>query len=97
MLSLVWRAAAHDWRHSHVARLVRMHLGEYYEPVRRYLFGHSGLPGHTYLTTALCTDEKPRHYWMSPQRSEELPGLIVMRLFGAVFRVWFGRLIPKAD
>lgn len=95
VLSLVWRAAAHEWPLPDGTRSTRLDLGEYYEPVRQYLLDPAGFPKHTYLTMALCTDDKPQDYWMAPQHSEEVPGLIVVLLFGALFRVWFGREIPK--
>lgn len=95
VLSLVWRAAAHAWPLPDGTRTTRLELGEYYEPVRLYLLGDDGFPEHTYLTMALCTDEKPQDYWMPPQLSEDLPRLVLVPLFGALFRVWFGRVIPK--
>lgn len=58
VLSLVWRAAAHEWPLPDGTRSARLDLGEYSEPVRRYLLGDAGFPEHTYMTMALCTDEK---------------------------------------
>ena len=94
-LSLIWRAAAHDWLMPDGRRFTRLNLGDYYDPVRRYLLDQAGFPEDTYLTMAICTDEKTPEYWMPPQISEELPGLIVAPVLGVLFRVWFGRVIPK--
>jgi hypothetical protein len=95
VLSLVWRSAAHSWTLPDGKRTVPLDLGDYYEPLREYLSGQRGFPEHTYLTMALCTDRYTQRYWLPPSRSEDLPGLIVVPLFGALFRVWFGRVIPR--
>jgi hypothetical protein len=95
VLSLVWRAAAHEWPLFGGTTSRRLELGEWYEPIRTYLLGETGFPPHTYLTMAVCTDQRSQEYWMPPQLSDELPPMIVVPILGALFRVWPGRVIPR--
>jgi hypothetical protein len=75
-------------------RSTRLDIGEWYEPARKYLLGESSFPADTYVTMGLCTDEKPQDYWLLPTVSEEIQGLTVVPVYGALFRVWFGRVMP---
>ncbi len=89
-LSLVWRAAANTWNRPDGQPAAAIDLGDYYEPVRRYLRGEAGFPDHTYVMFTVCTDDKPREYWMPPARSAEIEGMIVVPVMGLLFRFWFG-------
>ena len=93
-LSLVWRAAAHDWSLPDGTRVARLDLGDFYEPVRAYLLGAVEFPTDTFLTAAVCTDPEAQEYWTPPLRSTDLPALIVVPVLGFLFRVWFGRHVP---
>jgi hypothetical protein len=93
-LSLVWRASAYDWLLPDGNRTTRLSLGEYAEPVRRYLAEEGPFPEHVHSMITVCTDERSQDYWMAPSQSEELKPMVMMTILGVVFRFWFGRVLP---
>jgi len=54
-LSLLWRGAAHKWK-TLKDQTTSVELGEYEEPIRRYLLGETGIPDGVYVVVAVCTD-----------------------------------------
>ena len=48
-LSLVWRAAVHDWAFPDGSKSTRLVLGSYEEQIRGYLLGDSPFPAHALL------------------------------------------------
>lgn len=94
-LSLAWRASACEWPLPHGGHTTRLDLGEFSEPVRRYLADETPFPSHVYVTVTVCSDEKSQQLWAPPQRSLEHPGLVVAPIIGMLFRFWFGRVLPS--
>ena len=54
-LSLVWRGAVHKWK-TLKGQTTFVELGEYEEPIRRYLLGQAGFPDGVYVLVAACED-----------------------------------------
>lgn len=54
-LSLLWRGSAHKWKTSK-GKTTSVDLGEYAEPIRRYLLGETGMPDGVYVLVGVCTD-----------------------------------------
>jgi hypothetical protein len=93
-LRLVWRAS-YSWPLPDGTRTTPLDLAEYAEPIRLYLLGEAPFPNHTYVALTACTDEKSRQIWAPPQRSVDFEPMIVFPIYGLVFRVWLGRVLPN--
>jgi hypothetical protein len=94
-LSLVWRASVFAWPLPDGNTTRQLDLGEFSEPIRMFLLGKSPFPNHTFIMLTVCTDERSQEYWMPPGPSGELDGLVVAPIIGALFRFWFGRVLPS--
>ena len=64
-LSLVWRAAVHDWEIPDGSILPRMAIGDFEPPIREYLLG-SVFPPDTAVIVIVCSDAEARNVWTTP-------------------------------
>ena len=95
-LSLAWRSAVHSWTLPDGDKTIPFSLGEYEEPVRRYLLGEAPFPAETAVLLTACRDGA-RKDWVSPTGGPtRVPGCIAYNtiIYGLNFVVWFGPSIP---
>jgi hypothetical protein len=89
-LSVIWRSAVHTWRgpNGHIARSVE--LGEYQEPIRRYLMGEDAFPDVSVIVN-VCTDWHSQGMVYAPTPRLNVPGRAVAFLMcGLHFQVFLG-------
>lgn len=94
-LSLTWRAAVAEWPLPDAGFTVPIDLGEYQEPIRRFLMMETPLPQDTIILVRACTDEESRRAWYVPAPIQDHP----LRGFGfhvrgVHFRVFLDHNIP---
>jgi len=94
-LSVFWRASVHRWRAPH-GGAVRNSLGQYEEPIRRYLHGVAGFPADVVVTVVACTDDasQGRSYTPCMVRGHEVPGFGMLTR-GIHFRLFVGADLPQ--
>jgi hypothetical protein len=66
MISLLWRAAIHDWRMSDGSIKKRFDLGIHEERFRKYLLGETGFPPDVTVVVTVCVDALSRSSFTSP-------------------------------
>ena len=89
-LSLVWRAAVHDWEIPDGSILPRMAIGDFEPPIRQYLLG-SVFPPDTAVIVIVCSDAEARNVWTTPTVLVEADCLNFRFLLrGVFFRVMMG-------
>jgi len=96
MLSLVWRGAVHAWPDGEGGVCKPLPLGEFSEPIRRYLLGQADFPPNTSVIVIVCSDELSRRAWFLPTELWEANCLNFRFLaFGVFFRAMMGKNIPQ--
>src|ERR1035437_9003758 len=66
-LSLLWRAGVHTWNTAFGEKSNRMELGEFEDPIRRYLVGEDPFPPNTYVILTVCSDSNSQRYFYMPR------------------------------
>jgi len=90
VLGILWKGAVHDWK-TVEKQTSRVNLGEFEEPIRRYLLGETELPDGVYVGVSVCTDLASRGMVLPPA---EFPGKF--RRFSILVRgVWFFVITDK--
>jgi hypothetical protein len=94
-LSVVWRAAVHDWEMFDGTTRPRMTLGDFEPPIRRFLAGRDGFPPNTAVIVIVCSDSDARKVWTFPTAHVEANCLNFRFLVrGVMFRVMMGYQMP---
>ncbi len=94
-LSMVWRAAVHDWRMPDGAVRPRMAIGDFEPPIRKYLLGTGKFPPDTVVIVIVCSDDEARKVWTTPSVNVEANCLNFWFLArGVFFRVMMGYQMP---
>lgn len=95
-LSVVWRAAIHDWLLPTGNRLPRLDLGRHEEWIREYLLEHASFPLATAVLLAVCSDPDSREIWSIPDLGVG-DGFATVRFqaLGFVFVTYLGPQIPQ--
>jgi hypothetical protein len=89
-LSMVWRAAVHDWEMPDGSILPRMAIGNFEPPIREYLLGEA-FPPDTAVIVVVCSDAEARKVWTTPTVLVEADCLNFRFLLrGIFFRVMMG-------
>jgi hypothetical protein len=95
-LSLVWRAAVHDWEMPDGNMLPRTNKGNFEPPIREYLLG-GAFPPDTAIIVIVCSDAEIRKVWTTPMCEVDENCLTFRFLIrGVLFRVMMGRWLPKS-
>ena len=92
-LSIFWRASVHRWRIQD--REVKIDLGPYTEPIRKFLKGLGSFPQNTFLIVTVTPDSEPDFVLIPPVRL--LPRdfhLFVFYIPGVQFLLCTGRRVP---
>lgn len=94
-LSLLWRAAVHRWRMPDGRPTQKIELGEFEEPLRKYLLSEGDLPPEFVVIFTLCGDEESRQTLFPPavRQNAVFPsyGLLVQ---GVHFNIVIGHALP---
>jgi hypothetical protein len=93
-LSIVWRAAVHDWEMPDGTILPRQAIGDFEPPIRKYLVG-GDFPPDTSVIVIVCTDGQARRIGTTPTILIEADCLNFRFLArGVFFRVMMGYRMP---
>jgi hypothetical protein len=93
-MSIVWRAAVHDWEMPDGTMLPRKAIGDFEPPIRKYLLGGE-FPPDTSVIVIVCTDGRARRIWTTPTILIEANCLNFRFLArGVFFRVMMGYRMP---
>jgi hypothetical protein len=94
-LSIVWRAAVHDWEMFDGTVRPRMAIGDFEPPIREYLLGKGKFPPDTAVIVIVCNDHEARRVWTTPTVHVEA-SCLNFRFFvrGILFRVMMGYQMP---
>lgn len=95
-LSVVWRAAVHDWLMPDGVLLPRMAIGDFEPPIREYLLGTGRFPPDTAVIVIVCSDVEARRVWTTPTVNVEA-NCVNFRFLarGVFFRVMMGYQLPS--
>jgi hypothetical protein len=94
-LSILWRAAVHQWRLPDGNLRERIDLGQYEEPVRKYLLSQAPFPDDVAIVLTVCTDSGSRGTFYPPILRHDSPfqayGLLTQ---GLHFDIAMGKNVP---
>ena len=94
-LSVIWRAAIHEWDLPFDGKTTLLNLGAVEEPIRKYLLGTAGFPSEVVVVATACTDSLSIQSFFIPSRVIGYPGTCFAVLaLGIYFRVLIGSDIP---
>jgi len=95
-LSVIWRAAVHQWDLMFGDKSTLLDLGKTEEPIRQYLHGDADFPDQVAITATVCTDRTSMTFY-PPCRATDIPhtafGFLAL---GIHFLVYVGDKIPLA-
>lgn len=95
-LSVAWRGAVHAWRFPDGETVDALDLGEFREPIRRYLLGEVEFPRDVVVIVIVMSDAESRQWWLLPTPIHEDNCLnIRFHARGVFFRIMLGRDIPQ--
>ena len=69
-LSVLWKGSIHTWK-TFEGQESTVDLGEYQEPIRRYVAGEAGFPDGVYVITTACTDRGSPGMCFAPSKVAE--------------------------
>jgi hypothetical protein len=75
-LSILWRAGVHTWNTAFGEKSNRMDLGDFEEPIRRFLQGAGSFPADVAVLVTVCSDRNSQRYFYMPQRVTNIPGIV---------------------
>ena len=94
-LSVIWRAAVHQWHTPFGGKTTVLNLGAVEEPIRKFLLGEVPFPTDVVILATVCTDPYSRAIFYMPSQTSGIPGTsIVMLTLGIHFMVFIGSTIP---
>jgi hypothetical protein len=95
-ISVFWRAAVHTWKTSSYSAATPIVLGEFEEPIRRYLLGEAGFPSDVALLTTVCTDPySVKVFYMPAPAIFPIPiTAFAMLALGVQFLFFTGKVAP---
>lgn len=94
-VSVVWRAAVHQWDTPFGGKTTALNLGALEEPIRQYLHGDAPLPNDVVIVVTSCTDSASGGSFYVPSRVPQVPiTCFGMLTLGVYFRVFVGPNIP---
>lgn len=95
-LSILWRAAAHKWRMLD-GQTTTIDLGDYEEPIRKFLLGEISLPNDIIVVATACTDWLSQGSFYTPCRVRGNPNTAYAFLArGIKFTVLAGSNLPAS-
>ncbi|MBZ5672525.1 MAG: hypothetical protein LAO04_22725, partial [Acidobacteriia bacterium] len=90
-LSVIWRAAVHEWD-TPTGKSTVLDLGQEEEPIRRFLLGETGFPDEAAVVLSICTDVYSQRVFIMPSRDVKFQGTCFIFLtLGLHFMVYIGR------
>jgi hypothetical protein len=93
-VSVIWRAAIHEWTLPDGSKSRPLQLGAAMEPIRLFLLGQAAFPDAV-VTVAVCTDAVSRRHWLAPMVNVDYScGSFPFMTMGVMFRVWIGPGVP---
>jgi len=96
-LSVVWRAAVHQWTLHFGEKTAVLDLGSLQDPIRQYLHGDIDLPAEIAILLTACTDQASVGSFYTPSRMLNIPGTAFGLLtLGVHFSVHVGYDIPPS-
>jgi len=94
-LSVIWRAAVHEWDMPFGGKTTLLNLGDSEEPIRKYLLGTAGFPSEVVVVATACTDPLSIQSFSLPSQVIGYPGsCFAIRALGIYFRILIGSNIP---
>ena len=97
-LSVIWRAAVHEWDMPFGGKTNLLNLGAIDDPIRKYLLGTAGFPPEVVVVATACTDPLSIQAFSIPTRVPGYPGTCFAILtLGIYFRVLIGSGITPAS
>jgi hypothetical protein len=90
-LSVIWRAAVHEWDMPFGGKTTLLNLGAIEEPIRKYLLGTAGFPLEVVVVATACRDPLSIQSFALPSQVSGYPGTCFAILaLGIYFRVLVG-------
>jgi hypothetical protein len=94
-LSVIWRAAVHEWDTPFGGKSTVLNLGAVQEPIRKFLHGDAGFPSAVVVLATVCTDPNSVRVFYMPAPTSGIPGTsFAMNMLGIHFTVFIGNDIP---
>jgi hypothetical protein len=94
-LSVIWRAAVHEWNMPFGGKTKLLNLGATEEPIRKYLVRTAGFPSDAVVVATACTDPLSIQSFSVPSQVIGHQGTCFAILaLGIYFRVLIGSDIP---
>jgi hypothetical protein len=93
-LGFLWKAAVHKWR-TLEGQEISIILGEFEEPIRRYVLGETGLPPSIFVLASVCEDVGSRGMVWAPAQLSGLPIMFWILARGLWFHIAFDDKPPK--
>jgi hypothetical protein len=95
-LSVLWRAAVHQWTLPDGTLTTPHDLGVFEEPIRKFLMGETPFPPEAVIVVTVCTDPLSQEHWIHPMFGMEEGCMTFPFLaLGVIFRAWLGSMIPE--
>jgi len=94
-LSVIWRAAVHQWDSPSGRKTTVLNLGTAEEPIRTFLLGETPFPASVAILAVVCMDPYSRGVFYMPAQTTGISGRsFVMLARGVQFMVFTGDSIP---
>jgi hypothetical protein len=72
-LSVIWRAAVHQWATPFGGKTTVLNLGAAEESIRKFLLGEAQFPTNVAILATVCTDPYSKVFYMPSQKREGNP------------------------
>jgi hypothetical protein len=94
-LSIIWRAAVHQWDTPFGGKTHQLNLGAVEETIRQYLHGEAAFPVDVVVVATVCTDPGSIQVFYLPSPVSRIPGTSFSMLTLSVhFMVFIGSNMP---
>ena len=95
-LSVIWRAAVHQWNLMFGDKSTVLCLGKTEESIRKYLHGDADFPDQVAITATVCTDRTSMTFYPPCQATDIPASAFGFLALGIRFLVYVGDNIPHA-
>jgi hypothetical protein len=92
-LSVIWRAAVHQWATPFGGKTTVLNLGAAEESIRKFLLGEAQFPTNVAILATVCTDPYSKVFYM-PSQKRGIPGTSFVMLTLGVHLMVFTDSIP---
>jgi len=94
-LSVIWRAAVHQWNTPFGGKTTVLNLGATEDTIRNYLLGAAPFPKEAVVLATVCSDPYSRGVFYLPSQTSGIPGTsFVMLTLGVHLMIFVGSDIP---